>query len=426
MQRIQDLPAEELKKLYDAELARYDGFVSAGLSINMARGTPCPEQLDLSEELLDIDMSPLHQCEDGDVRNYGILSGIPECRRLFAELCGVGPDNVIIGGCSSLQLMYDYVSQCVTKGPGVPGCAPWGEQNGVKFIAVVPGYDRHFGICEYLGIELVNVPITPEGPDMDAVEELIKDPSVKGMLCVPKYSNPDGVTYSAETVERLAKMTPAAPDFRVIWDNAYCVHDLYGDGDELPNILDVAAKYGHEDNFVVFVSTSKISFPGAGVSAVAGSDANIRSILGRMKYQIISYDKINQLRHVIFFRNLDGITAHMKRHAEILRPKFETVLGTLDRELTWTGAAHWIKPRGGYFISLYVDVGSASRVGELCKKAGLTITRVGATYPYGKDPDDANIRIAPSYPDCDTLKTAAELMCCCVRIAACEELLARV
>ena len=409
----------ELEAFAARAKADYDGWAAKGLSINMARGKPCPEQLDLSEEMLDLDMAGHIMCEDGDVRNYGILSGIPECRRLFAELCEVDEKNVIIGGCSSLQLMYDFVSQCVVNGAGAE---PWIKQGKVKFIAVVPGYDRHFGICQYLGIDMVNVPINADGPDMDMVEELIKDPSVKGMLCVPKYSNPDGITYSPAVVDRLARMKPAAPDFRVIWDNAYCIHGLYDEDDYLPNILEEAAKYGNEDNFVVFVSTSKISFPGAGVAAMAASDNNIAALTERLRYQIISYDKINQLRHVLFFGNVDGIREHMKKHAAILRPKFDIVLRTLKEELGGLGIAHWVEPRGGYFISLYVDTGSATEVGRLCKAAGLTMTGVGATYPYGKDPFDANIRIAPSYPSVAELEIASKVLCSAVRLAACEAL----
>ncbi len=398
----------------------YQTLASAGYKINMARGKPCKDQLDLSNEILSHPAAGETLTDEGDVRNYGVLTGLYECRKLMGDLLGVNADNVIIGGCSSLKLMYDYIAQCYTLGAGD---RPWILQGKVKFIAVVPGYDRHFGICQSLGIELVSVKIDSNGPDMDAVEELIKDPMVKGMLCVPKYSNPDGITYSHETVDRLARIRPAASDFRVIWDNAYCVHDLYDEGDELTEIMSRAAAYGNEDLFVEFASTSKMTFPGSGVSAIVASDKNIAMIKNRLQYAIISYDKVNQLRHVRFFKDADGIKRHMKEHAAILRPKFDAVLDTLDDELASLGVAHWVKPKGGYFISLYVDVGSASRVGELCAAAGLTLTKVGATYPYGIDPDDANIRIAPSYPSVEELRIATRILCAAVRLCACEELL---
>lgn len=422
MKKLSEMTREELLAFRAGAQKKYDEFAAAGLKINMARGKPCPEQLDLSNEILSLPQAGNTLSESGDdCRNYGMLLGIPECRRLFGELLGVKPGNVIVGGNASLTLMYDYISQCMTDGAGAE---PWCRQGEVKFIAVVPGYDRHFSICEHFGIKMINVPIGAGGPDMDIIEDLIKDPSVKGMVCVPKYSNPDGITYSPETVTRLAKMKPAAADFRVIWDNAYLVHDLYDTTDELANILEEAAKYGNEDNFIVFASTSKMTFPGAGVAALAASDKNIAAIDARMQCQIISYDKVNQLRHVQFFRNADGIKAQMRRHAAIIRPKFETVLGVLKDELGGLGIASWNEPRGGYFISLYVDTGSAAQVGRLCKAAGLTLTNVGATYPYGKDPDDRNIRIAPTYPDVDTLRTAAALLCTAVRLAAADELLA--
>lgn len=421
MKDIKSMSREELIAFRDDAQKRYDDYKSRGLKIDMSRGKPAPDQLKLSEALYSSVGADCYKSVDGtDCRNYGVLAGIKECRELFGELFDMPAENVIIGGTASLQLMFDFISQCYSKGIG---SEPWCKLDKVKFIAVVPGYDRHFGIAEYFGIEMINVPMLSDGPDMDMIEELIKDESVKGMFCVPKYSNPDGITYSAEVCERLAKMKPAAADFRVVWDNAYCIHDLYAEGDYLPNIIKEAAKYGNEDNFVMFASTSKVTFPGAGISALCASDNNIKMILKRMNYQIISNDKMNQLRHCNVFKNLDDLKSHMKLHAAILRPKFETVLNILSSELDGLGIASWHSPRGGYFISLDVNVGSASYVGKLCKEAGLTLTTVGATFPYGKDPDDRNIRIAPSFPTVDDLKLCTELLCIGVKLAAAKEML---
>ncbi|MBQ7638566.1 MAG: aminotransferase class I/II-fold pyridoxal phosphate-dependent enzyme [Clostridia bacterium] len=416
-------PEEELRGVYENAKKEYEGFLKAGISINMARGRPSPEQLDLSDNLLNLkkqDMT-LHDDSGADFRNYGVLAGTPEARELFAEIFGVPSSNVIACGASSLNLMYDYISQCCTH--GCLGGEPWIFNKKRKFIAVVPGYDRHFAIAERFGLEMISVPMTSRGPDMDAVERIIEDPDVKGMFCVPKYSNPDGVTYSDETVERLAAMKPAARDFRVIWDEAYVVHDLYDEGDKLANIFDAAKKYGNENNFFAVASTSKITFAGAGLSAIAASDDNIKDIMSRFSLQTICYDKINQARHTSVYKNLGDIRAQMKKHAAILRPKFEAVLDILHRELDGSGIASFSSPRGGYFISLDVNVGSAKYVGRLCKECGLTLTGVGATYPYGVDPNDANIRIAPSCPSVEQLKTATSILCCAVKIAACEKLL---
>ena len=418
MKQLKEFTKEELAAFEADAKKRYDEIKNSGLKIDMSRGKPSPEQIDIAEK----DFEKVYPITDYmsksgmDCRNYGMLSGIPEAKELFASLLGVDEKNIIVGGNASLELMYSFIAQCYTHGIG--GNEPWCKQGDVKFIAVVPGYDRHFSIAEYFGIKMVNVRIDKNGPDMDKVEELIKDPSVKGMFCVPKYSNPDGYTYSDETVIRLAKMKPAAPDFRVIWDNAYIIHEIYDTGDELLNIFDEAKKYGNEDNFVEFCSTSKITFPGAGVSAIAASDANIKEILARLTVQIISYDKMNQLRHVRAFPTVDDLKAEMKKFAEILRPKFVAVLDVLDKELDGLGIASWHKPNGGYFISFNVDTGSAKYVGELCREAGLTLTSVGATFPYKNDPDDRNIRIAPSYPSVDELKAAAELLCVSAKLAA--------
>ena len=398
-------------------------YRAKGLSINMARGKPAPVQLDFSDAMLNLTKAELGvYSEDGtDCRNYGDPFGIPECRRLFGEIIGVPAENVIACGNASLELMYDYISQCMTHGAG--GGRPWIEDPQRKMIAVVPGYDRHFAIAERFGLEMVNVPMTPAGPDMDQVEALVKDPHVKGMFCVPKYSNPDGITYSDETVARLARMETAAPDFRVIWDEAYIVHDLYDEHDELMNVFEAAKPFGHEDRFIAVASTSKITFAGAGVAVIAASDANIREIGKRMAVQIISYDKMNQLRHAHFYKTADDIRRQMQKHAAVLRPKFDTVLRVLHRELDGTGIARWTDPRGGYFISLDVTVGSAKYVGDLCRACGLTLTNVGATYPLGVDPTDSNIRIAPSCPSVQELETATGILAAAVKLAACIALL---
>lgn len=419
------LSGDELLRIKSAATDKYNEYLKKGISINMARGKPSPAQLDFSDAMLDLTKEQMGvKAEDGtDCRNYGLLCGIPECRRLFGELLGVPADNVIACGSSSLNLMYDYISQCVALGVGEN--EPWLLQKNCKMIAVVPGYDRHFAIAQHFGLELVSVPMTQDGPDMDRIEELVKDPSVKGMFCVPKYSNPDGITYSDETVRRLAKLRPAAKDFRVIWDEAYIIHDLYDEGDELLNVFEEAKKYGNEDHFIAFASTSKITFAGAGVAVIAASDANVKDILSRMTIQIISYDKLNQLRHSHFYKTVDDLKAQMAKHASLLRPRFDAVLEVLERELGGLEIASWNKPRGGYFISLDVNTGSAKKVGKLCSDCGLTLTKVGATYPYGIDPEDKNIRIAPSLPSVEELRIAVDILCAAIRIAACDELLSR-
>ena len=391
------------------------------LKLDMSRGKPGADQLDLSMDMLKTVIGVCDcKAENGfDCRNYGVLDGLPECKALFAEMLEVSPDNIIIGGASSLNLMFDYIAQCMTKGAGG---APWMQQGKIKFICNVPGYDRHFTICEHFGIEMLNVEMTENGPDVEKIRELVKDESVKGMFCVPKYSNPDGITYSEDTVRALAALQPAAKDFRVIWDNAYVVHDLTDTPDRLLNIFEACKPFGTEDMFVEVTSTSKISFPGAGVSAIAASDNNIKAIKARLAMQTISYDKMNQLRHVKYFKNLDGITAHMKKHAAIIAPKFAIVLEALENELKENDLARWTKPNGGYFISLNTTGCSAKRVGELCKELGVVLTSVGATYPYGKDEQDRNIRIAPTYPSTDELKKAVEVLCLCIKLATLENL----
>lgn len=416
-----EMSKEELRAKKAALDKEFADIKKLNLKLDMSRGKPGGDQLDLSMDMLKTVIGVCDcKAENGfDCRNYGVMDGLPECKALFAEMLEVNPNNVIIGGTSSLNLMFDYVSQCMTHGAGDK---PWMQQGKIKFICNVPGYDRHFTICEHFGIEMLNVEMTENGPDVEKIRELVKDPSVKGMFCVPKYSNPDGVTYSDDTVRALAALQPAAKDFRVIWDNAYVVHDLTDTPDRLLNIFDACKPFGSEDMFVEFTSTSKITFPGAGVSAIAASDANIKAIKARLAMQTISYDKMNQLRHVKYFKNLEGIQAHMKRHAAIIAPKFKIVLDAFESQLRENGLANWTTPNGGYFISLNTTGCSAKRVGELCKELGVVLTTVGATYPYGIDASDRNIRIAPTYPSVDDLKKAAEVLCLCIKLATLEKL----
>ena len=410
---------EELQAELSSVKAEYDSLKAQGLSIDMSRGKPGADQLDISDGMLKVFDDGDFKCESGiDVRNYGLLDGIPECKKLFADLLEVKPENVIVGGNSSLSMMFDFVSQCMYNGAGF---TPWAQQGKVKFLCPCPGYDRHFAICEFFGIEMINIPMTAEGPDMNAIEEAVKDSSVKGMFCVPKYSNPQGITFSAETVKRIANLTPAANDFRIIWDNAYCVHDLTDTTDDLVNIFDVLPER-NADMVIEVASTSKISYPGAGVACLVSSVNNIKAILKRLTIQSISYDKVNMLRHVKFFKNVDGIKEHMKLHAKILKPKFDAVLDTLNSDLNGLGIAEWNVPNGGYFISLDVTGGSASRVGVLCKEAGVTLTNVGATFPYGKDPSDSNIRIAPTFPTPEVLMKAVKVLTVSVKLACLEEM----
>lgn len=412
---------KELEKEFDCVKQKYEELKNLGTALDMTRGKPGFDQMDLSYELFDLvgNSKGFKNCEGTDCRNYGGLDGLIELKYLFSQILGVDHSQIIVGGNSSLNMMFDTIAQAMTHGMGGES---WAKQGNIKFLCPSPGYDRHFGICEFFGIEMIPVKTNQDGPDMDMVEELIKDEKVKGMWCVPKYSNPEGITYSDKTVRRLAKMTPAASDFRIMWDNAYAIHDLYEEGDELLNIYDECLKFGHENNVIMFMSTSKITFPGAGVAAEAASPFNVELLKHRMSYQTIGPDKLNQLRHSRMFPNLDELKAHMKKHAEILRPKFDAVLDEFDKELEGKNIAVWSKPKGGYFISLNVMSGCAKRVEELCKAAGLKLTKVGATYPYGKDPDDRNIRIAPSYPSVKDVKKASEILCCAVKYAALEKL----
>ncbi len=393
---------------------QYEDFLLLNLKLDMSRGKPCKEQLDLSMKMMDmLNSSTDLMCEDGiDCRNYGVLGGIEECKRLLGDIIEVPPQNIIIYGNSSLLIMYGCISRAMTH--GVLGSEPWAKQGKIKWLCPVPGYDRHFAITEYFGIEMINVPMNADGPDMDMVEELIKDEAVKGIWCVPKYSNPDGTTYSEATVKRFARLKPTAKDFRIYWDNAYSVHHLYPDKqDFLLEILDECKKAGNPDIVYKFTSTSKISFPGSGIAALAASENNVAEIKKQLSIQTIGFDKVNQLRHVRFFKNLDGIKEQMRKHADILRPKFELVEKILEENLK--GFAEWTKPNGGYFILLKTK-GCAKEVVARCLKAGVKLTEAGATHPYHIDPENSYIRIAPSYPSLSELKTATEVLVNAVKI----------
>jgi DNA-binding transcriptional MocR family regulator len=396
-----------------------------GLSLNMARGKPGASQLALSMPMLDVinGNSDMNTLLGNDTRNYGDWDGIGECRQLLADMMEVKKDNVIVCGNSSLNIMYDTVVRSMVM--GVNGSTPWSKLDKVKFLCPVPGYDRHFKITELFGIEMINIPMNEDGPDMDLVEEYVNnDDSVKGIWCVPKYSNPTGITYSDDVVRRFANLKPKAEDFRIFWDNAYCIHHVFEDvQDKILNILEECEKAGNPDMVYMFASTSKVSFPGSGVSAIATSLENMKYIQKCMTTQIIGHDKINQLRHVRFFKDIDGLNAHMKKHAEILRPKFEAVLDILEQELGGLEIGSWVKPRGGYFISFNAMSGCAKAIVEKCKKLGVVLTGAGATYPYGKDPEDSNIRIAPSFPTPEEMQEATKIFALCVKLASVEKLL---
>ncbi len=426
MAAITEMSKDDLRERQKDLRSRYAEYITMGLQLNMARGKPSPDQMDLTMDLLTrVNIQDGAVSEAGeDLRNYGMLEGIPEARRLFGEVLDMDPANVIVGGNSSLNMMFDYIATAYAK--GICGQKAWCRQGVVKFLCPAPGYDRHFAITEYFGAEMITVPMTPTGPDMDVVEELVADPRVKGMWCVPMYSNPGGVVYSDDTVRRLAQMKTGATDFRIMWDNAYGLHHLSDDPAEqgkLLNIYSELEKAGHEDRVVMFCSTSKISFPGAGVAAMASSPNNIADIKRWMTVQTIGHDKLNMLRHVRYFGDRHGLEEHMKLHAAILRPKFDAVLNTLERDLAGKGVAAWERPRGGYFVSVDLFPGSAKRTVQLLKEAGVTMTGAGATYPYGKDPKDSNLRIAPTYPSVEELQTAMDLFCICAELAAIEVLL---
>ena len=423
MKNYSILSKSELEKEYSAVKSEYEKYKSMGLKLDLSRGKPNSDQLDISLPLL-AEARPREKCfsKGGfDCRNYGVLDGIPEMKQLFADMLGIKEEYIAVGGNSSLQLMYDSLARAMLFGV-VGSESPWCKQEGLKWICVTPGYDRHFKITETLGFELLSVPMTATGPDMDMVEELVRDPKVKGIWCVPKYSNPTGNTYSDETVTRLAKMECAAPDFRIMWDNAYAVHDLGEVGDKLLNIFDEAEKYGTLNRIFYFTSTSKITFPGAGVAMMAASPENLKQILSYMGVQTIGYDKLNQLRHTTYFADGEAVHNHMMRLAELIGEKFDITLSALDA-LDGLGIAEWTKPRGGYFVSLNVMPGCAKRVFTLMKEAGVTLTSVGATFPYGIDPKDENLRIAPTYPTNEELALAMKVLTLTVRLSALEKLL---
>lgn len=423
MPTVFEMSRKQQETLLNSARAAYEEMKNKGLKLDMSRGKPGLEQLALSDEMLNMYIDPSETKVDGvEARNYGELMGLPACRRLFAELLGVKYEQVFVGGSASLELMYDVIAKAFTHGL-LHSPEKWAKLDKVKFICPAPGYDRHFTICETFGIEMITVPLLEDGPDMDMVEELVKDPCVKGMWCVPKYSNPDGVVYSDQTVYRIANLKPAAPDFLLMWDNAYCVHEFEGPFVPFLNILEACRLAGNPDMVFEFASTSKITFPGAGVSCFCCSEDNMAYMKKLWNAQIISYDKLNQLRHVKFFGNAAGVHEHMKRHAAVLAPKFETVLEALETEIAPLGIATWHKPTGGYFVSLNVMEGCAKRVHALCKEAGVVMTGAGATFPYKNDPHDSNLRIAPSFPPVDELAMAMQVLCLAIKIAALEKIL---
>lgn len=417
----QNLTAAEWKTEYGKVLAEFEGWKARGLTLNMARGKPGKAQLDLVSDIMTVLTDPDDCMDEGvNARNYGELSGIPSARKLFAEILGCKPAQVFAAGNSSLQLMYDTVSKAYTHGL-LHSESPWCRQEGLKWLCPAPGYDRHFRVTESFGFELVTVPMTENGPDMDVVEQLIRDPKVKGMWNVPKYSNPDGIIYSDETIERIAAMKPAAPDFLLMWDNAYCIHEFDGEFVPFPDILSLCEKHGNADMVFEYASTSKITLPGSGVACFACSEANMAYLTKLLGVQIISFDKMNQLRHVKYLRDKAHTLALMKKHAAILKPKFDMVTDTLAREIAPLGIAAWHTPKGGYFVSVNTAPGLAKRTLALCKEAGVVMTDAGATFPYGRDPQDSNIRIAPSLPPVEELEQAMAVFCCCLKLAALEQ-----
>ena len=420
---LSSLSKPELEKYYQEQLEAYENYKALGLKLDMSRGKPTTSQLSLTNEMLTHCLDGDYTSERGvDCRNYGVLDGIYEAKRLFMPMIGVGRWEIIIGGNSSLQLMYDTIARAMLLGvKGSP--KPWCKCERVKWLCPSPGYDRHFAICEAFGIEMITVPMLSDGPDMDIVEKLVaEDPDIKGIWCVPRYSNPTGVVYSDQVIKRFARLNPAAPDFRIYWDDAYCVHSLTQKRAEILNILDECKETGKQDMPLIFTSTSKISFPGGGIAAIGASEENIAFMTKQMSFQIIGYDKLNQLRHARFFKNYDGILEHMKKHRAILKPKFELVQEKL-KALEGMGIAEWTKPTGGYFVSFEGLEGTAKRTVELCREAGVTLTNAGATFPYGKDPKDTNIRIAPTYPELDELDKALDIFLVAYKVAACEALL---
>ena len=420
-----DMSKEELLALKESLNKEYAEAKAKGLALDMSRGKPSAKQLDVSLGLLDTinSSSDLKSLDGTDCRNYGVLDGIPEAKKLMADMMGTTPDHVIVYGNASLNIMYDQISRAYTH--GILGNTPWCKLDKVKFLCPVPGYDRHFAITERFGIEMINIPMSESGPDMGMVEEYVsKDASVKGIWCVPKYSNPQGYTYSEETVKRMAALKPAAEDFRIFWDNAYVIHDLYDDNkDEIADIISECEKAGNPDMVFEFASTSKVSFPGSGIAALATSANNIADIKKQLTIQTIGHDKLNQLRHVRFFKDINGLKEHMRKHAEFIRPKFEAVESVFEEELGGLGIGSWTEPKGGYFISFDAMDGCAKAIVAKCKEAGVKLTGAGATFPYGKDPKDSNIRIAPSFPTPEEMKQAADLFVLCVKLVSVEKLL---
>jgi len=422
MESFREMSKEELQAQEVEVNKKYQEFKDLHLSLNMARGKPAPDQIDHANGMLET-MTDYHAKDGLDVRNYGVLDGLPEMKEIFSDLLDIPAKNIIVGGNASLNLMFDQMMRLVVF--GTAGEKPWGQLEKVKFLCPAPGYDRHFSVTETLGFELITVDMTSEGPDMDQVEKLVaEDESIKGIWCVPKYSNPQGITYSDETVRRFARLKPAAKDFRIYWDNAYCVHHLYDiNQDHLIEILKECKRAGNPDMVYKFCSTSKITFPGSGVAAIATSANNLEDIKKQLKIQTIGHDKVNQLRHVRFFKDIHGITEHMRKHADSLRPKFEMILDTFERELKGLGAGSWYSPKGGYFITYETLDGCAKNVVAKAKKAGVVMTPAGAPFPYGKDPHDSVIRISPSYPSLEDLTTAIDIFVVCVKLASIEKLL---
>ena len=422
MMKYTEMTVQQRKAEYAAVLAEYEKQKALGLKLNMARGKPGREQLDMVTDLCNILVKPEDFISDGiDSRNYGNVDGLPAAKALFADILGCKPEQCFVGGNASLQLMYDTVAKAYSNGL-LHSEKPWSKLEKVKWLCPAPGYDRHFKVTQSFGAELITVPMTENGPDMDMVEELIKDPAVKGMWNVPKYSNPDGIIYSDETIRRIAAMKPAAPDFMLMWDNAYCIHEFDGEFVPFADILSLCAENGNADMVYEFASTSKVTFPGAGVAVMATSEANLAYLTPLINIQTIGFDKINQLRHVKYLQDKEHTLALMQRHAAILRPKFRAVLDALDREIAPLGIGEWKRPKGGYFVSYNAMPGTAKRALALCKEAGVTMTGAGATFPYGVDPEDSNIRIAPSLPPVEELQQAIAVFCVCVKLAALEKL----
>ncbi len=418
-----EMSKQELKTTYDQLQDFYDKCKEKNLHLDMSRGKPAKNQIDLVSDILTVLTKPEDCIVDGvDTRNYGELAGIRCAREYWSDILDCKPSQVFVGGTASLNMMFDVISRAYTHGL-LHSTQPWCREKTVKFLCPSPGYDRHFRITEFFGAELITVPMTEEGPDMDMVEELVQDPAVKGIWCVPKYSNPDGIVYSQKTVERFAALKPAAPDFAIMWDNAYCIHEFEGEYVPFPDIISLCEKAGNPDMVYEFASTSKITFAGGGISAMAASEANIQYFSKLFFVNTISFDKVNQLRHVLYLKDKAHTIEIMKRHATVMAPKFHTVLDMLEKELSPWGFARWNSPKGGYFVSLFTMKGTAKRALDLCKEAGVVMTGAGATYPYGIDPDDSNIRIAPSLPPVADLEKAMEVFCVCLKLAAVEKLL---